>query len=277
MSSTPLQTPRERELPLLNTQQLREAFLLAGLFAPGQLAYRLTDLDRMAVGGAVPLGAPLLLPADRETGTGYFLERRELGALNLGGPGRVRADSQTFDLGHLDCVYLGAGVKSVAFESRDRAQPAKFYWLSCPAHASLPAAVLRRADIQPVAVGAPATANVRKIYKYIHAAGLKSCQLVMGLTELAEGSVWNTMPPHTHTRRMEVYLYFNLGEQVVSHFLGSPRETRHLFVHNEQAVLSPPWSIHAGCGTGNYKFIWGMAGENIAYDDMDPAPIPTLR
>jgi 4-deoxy-L-threo-5-hexosulose-uronate ketol-isomerase len=169
------------------------------------------------------------------------------------------------------------GTKSVTFESQDPRQPAKFYFLSCPAHSAHPAAMIKPRDASPVAAGAPATANQRTICKLIHQGGIQSCQLVMGFTDLAEGSVWNSFPPHTHWRRTEVYLYFDLGDKVLSHFMGEPQETRHLFLHNEDAVLSPAWSIHCGCGTGNYKFVWGMAGENQTFDDMDAVKPVDLR
>ena len=169
------------------------------------------------------------------------------------------------------------GTKSVAFESKDAGNPAKFYFLSCPAHAAHPAALMKPKDASPVPLGAQATANKRTIYKYIHTGGIQSCQLVMGFTALDEGSVWNSIPPHTHWRRSEIYFYFDLGANVLSHFLGEPQQTRHLFVHNEEVALSPNWSIHCGCGTGSYKFIWGMAGENQAFDDMDVVKPAELR
>jgi 4-deoxy-L-threo-5-hexosulose-uronate ketol-isomerase len=270
-----LQMPRERDAAVLHPAQLRETFLIEGLFVFGELHYRFTDLDRLVVGGAVPVHE-LRLPQDRETGTSYFLERRELGVINIGGPGYVSVDGKAHEVGHRDALYAGRGCHDVSFGSRDPGHPARFYWLSCPAHASHPTAVMRQAEAAPVHLGAQATANVRTIYKYIHAGGIPSCQLVMGLTELAEGSVWNTMPPHTHHRRTEVYFYFDLDDRAVAHFMGSPQATRNLWVKNEEAVLSPAWSIHCGCGTGRYSFIWGMAGENQTFDDMDPAPLATL-
>jgi len=258
----------------MGTQELRDAFLAAGLFVPGSLNGIFTDLDRLVVGGACPLGAPLELPNHRETGRGFFLEQRELGAINIGGAGAVHVDGRTFKAGRLDCVYVPVGARSVAFESADPGDPARFYFLSCPAHAAHPAALMRPKEASPVALGVAATANKRTIYKFIHEGGIQSCQLVMGFTALDDGSVWNSFPPHTHNRRCEIYLYFDLGDRALVHFMGEPAATRHLFVHNEQAVLSPPWSIHCGCGFGNYKFIWGMAGENRTFDDMDPvAPL----
>jgi 4-deoxy-L-threo-5-hexosulose-uronate ketol-isomerase len=213
----------------------------------------------------------------KQTGAEFFLQRRELGIINVGGSGRVRADGKEYSLGNVDCLYISTGTKSIAFESSDDGRPAKFLMMSCPSHHSHPTATMRKDECKPIALGSQATANQRKIYQYIHAGGIKSSQLVMGFTELAEGSVWNTMPPHTHLRRMEAYFYFDMGENVVSHFLGAPQQTRHVFMHNDQAVLSPPWSIHCGCGTGAYKFIWAMAGENQTFDDMDRVALNELR
>ncbi len=260
--------PRPSDTAALNTQQLRDTFLVTHLFAPGELHGVFTDLDRLVVGGVMPL-KPMELPNHKETGRAYFLERRELGAINIGGPGAVHAGGKTYSVERQDCIYLPMETKSVVFESKDAKNPAKFYFLSCPAHAAHPIAVMKPKDALPVALGSQAAANKRTIYKYIHTGGIRSCQLVMGLTALEEGNVWNSFPPHTHWRRTEIYLYFDLGDNVLAHFMGEPHQTRNLFLHNEQAALSPAWSIHCGCGTGNYKFIWGMAGENQAFDDMD--------
>jgi len=260
----------------MNTAELREAFLIEQVFKPGQIRGIFTDLDRLVAGGVVPL-KPVPLPNHKETGAAYFLERRELGVINTGGPGKIRADGKSFALGRLDCAYLPKGTKSVSFESADAKNPAKFYFLSCPAHEVFPAAMMKARDAAPVALGTEATASKRTIYKFIHAGGIASCQLVMGFTALDEGSVWNSFPPHTHWRRSEIYFYFDLGDRVLAHFLGEPQATRHLFVHNEQAALSPNWSIHCGCGHGSYKFIWGMAGENQIFDDMDAASPLELR
>jgi 4-deoxy-L-threo-5-hexosulose-uronate ketol-isomerase len=268
--------PRQEEAGTLNTQKLRDTFLVTDLFKPGQITGVFTDLDRLVVGGAMPV-RPLELPNHKETGRAFFLERRELGAINVGGAGTVRADGKSYSVDHLDCIYIPMGVKSLTFESVDGNNPAKFYFLSCPAHAAHPLAVAKQQDASPVPLGSQATSNQRVIYKYIHTGGIQSCQLVMGFTALAEGNVWNSFPPHTHNRRTEVYFYFDLGSNVLTHFMGQPYETRHLFIHNDQAVLSPSWSIHCGCGTGNYKFIWGMAGENQTFDDMDGVKPPDLR
>ncbi len=268
--------PRSQGVQRLNTQELRDTFHITNLFKPGELRGVFTDLDRLVVGGVMPV-KPVELPNHKETGRAFFLERREFGAINVGGAGAVRADGKTFSLDRLDCVYLPMGTKSVKFESKDAKNPAKFYFLSCPAHAAHPAATMKPKDASPVPLGSAAAANKRTIYKYIHPGGIQSCQLVMGFTALEEGSVWNSIPPHTHWRRSEVYFYFDLGENVLTHFLGEPQQTRHLFVHNEEAALSPNWSIHCGCGTSNYTFIWGMAGENQVFDDMDVVPPADLR
>jgi len=225
----------------------------------------------------MPAGKTVELPNHKETGHAFFLERREFGAINVGGPGAIHADGKTFSADRLDCIYLPMGTKSVMFESKDAKNPAKFYFLSCPAHAAHPATMMKLKDSSPVPLGTPAAANKRTIHKYIHPGGIQSCQLVMGFTALEEGNVWNSFPPHTHWRRTEIYFYFDLGANVLTHFMGEPQQTRHLFVHNEEVALSPNWSIHCGCGTGNYKFIWGMAGENQAFDDMDAVKPVELR
>jgi len=269
ISDSILRTPRPRGIAGLDTQQLRDNFLVGNLFSPGQLIARFTDLDRLVVGGVMPAIKPVELPDHKETGRSFFLERRELGVINIGGAGKIVADGRTFTLEKLDCAYLPMGTKSVSFTCDAPDHPAKFYFLSCPAHAAHPAVVMKSGEATLVSLGAQESSNQRTIYKFIHPGGIQSCQLVMGLTALEPGSVWNSFPPHTHWRRSEIYLYFDLGEKVVSHFFGEPQETRHLFLHNEEAALSPNWSIHCGAGTGNYKFIWGMAGENQLFDDMD--------
>jgi len=253
----------------MTTQEIRDTFLISNLFALGEVRGQFTDLDRLVVGGIMPTARPIELPKHKETGRAFFLERRELGAINIGGAGKVVADGKTFALDRLDCVYVPMGSKSVTFESVAVKDPAKFYFLSCPAHAAHPAAMMKSADASPVPLGSQETANKRTIYKFIHQGGIQSCQLVMGFTALEPGNVWNSFPPHTHWRRTEIYFYFDLGAQVLTHFMGEPQATRHLFLHNEDVALSPNWSIHCGCGTGNYKFIWGMAGENQVFDDMD--------
>ena len=275
---TPIhRTPRPEEVARMTTAELREAFLIGGLYVPGQLQMRFTDLDRLVSGGVVPTDTPVELHNHRETGRGFFLEQRELGVINTGGSGEIHADQRTFSVEPLACFYAGVGIRQVVFESHDPKNPAKFYFLSCPAHATLPATVMKLSEAGGVPLGTRAGANQRTIHKFIHPGGIRSCQLVMGFTELAEGSVWNTFPPHTHNRRSEIYFYFELGDRVLAHFLGEPGETRHLFIRNEEVALSPPWSIHAGCGFGNYKFIWGMAGENQTFDDMDGVKLADLR
>lgn len=262
----------------LTTDELRPAFLASGLFLPGKVTLKYWETDRTVLGGVMPTRSRVALPAEKEVASAYFCERRELGILNTGGPGSVEVDGQSYALGTLDCLYVGRGARSVAFRSPRPTRPAQFFLLSYPAHAAHPPTLIRHAEVTGVALGAPETANGRTLYKYIHLDGVKSCQLVMGVTLLQRGCVWNTMPPHTHLRRSEVYLYFDVPAQAaVFHLMGQPGETRHLVVHDREAVLSPPWSIHSGVGTENYGFIWGMGGENQVFADMDPVPIPTLR
>ena len=261
----------------LSTEQLRETFLIGGLFRPGEVIAHYTDLDRMICGAAVPTGAPLGLPTDKELGTSFFLERREIGILNVGsGAGVVRVGGIAHTLSTLDCLYIGLGEKDVVFENGLAGQ-AQFYFVSTPAHAKYPTTVARRADASAAPIGDATKANRRTILKYIHPEGIKSCQLVLGFTEFEPGSIWNTMPPHTHSRRTEIYLYFDLGENIAMHFMGEPQATRHLVVRDREVVLSPAWSIHCGVGTGAYRFVWAMGGDNQNFSDMDPAPIATLK
>lgn len=261
----------------LSTEELRARFLIGGLFQPGAVTAHYTDLDRMITGAAVPTTAPLSLPSAKETGTAFFLERREIGILNVGaGSGRIRVGGTTHELGSLDCLYIGQGEKDVAFENGGEGQ-AQFFFISTPAHAKHPTAVVRRADIRTDPIGDNAKANRRRINKLIHPDGVKSCQLVMGFTEFEPGSLWNTMPPHTHSRRTEIYLYFDVGDNLVFHFMGEPEKTRHLVVRDREAVLSPAWSIHCGAGTGAYRFVWAMGGDNQVFADMDAIALPTLK
>ncbi|RXK87250.1 5-dehydro-4-deoxy-D-glucuronate isomerase [Filimonas effusa] len=270
------QSPKETSQ--MNTQELRENFLMEHLMEEGKLNLVYSHYDRVIIGGAKPLQQPLKLETDPELRADYFLERREIGIINVGGAGKVVADGVTYDLNKLDCVYLGKGTKDVTLASVHANEPAVFYLLSSPAHQTYPNTKYTKEQAMPTNTGSHVTANNRTIYKYIHAEGIQSAQLVMGLTILEEGSVWNTMPSHTHTRRMEAYFYFDVKEdQRVFHFMGQPTETRHLLVANHQAIVSPPWSIHSGCGTAAYGFIWGMAGENYTYTDMDPAPLSEMR
>jgi 4-deoxy-L-threo-5-hexosulose-uronate ketol-isomerase len=275
--STIRRMPRQQEVARMTTEEIREAFLVPAIYQEGSLQGLFTDLDRLVVIGVVPSGSPVLLENQVETGRSFFLERRELGAINTGGPGEVTVDGTTYEVPSLGCIYIGMGSKDVAFASKDSANPAKFFILSCPAHATHPTTVATRDEANTVPLGSQATANQRVIRQYIHENGIKSCQLVMGFTELAEGSVWNTFPPHTHNRRTEIYFYFDMEDRVLAHFMGEPTATRHLFIQNEQTVLSPSWSIHSGCGQGSYKFIWGMAGENQLFTDMDAVKPADLR
>lgn len=268
-----------RDFRRYDTEQIREQFLLEGLTAPGEQRAVYTHYDRMIIGAAVPTTAPLVLENDPELRAGYFLERREIGIVHIGGgAGIVEADGQRYRLEKLDCLYLGMGTRAVRFEAEDAEAPARFVYFSAPAHQAYPARLLRPAEALPAELGSAATGNHRVINKYIHADGIQSCQLVLGITNFKPGSLWNTMPPHTHGRRMEAYFYFDLPEdQRVVHLMGEPQETRHLFVRNEEGIVSPPWSIHSGVGTAAYSFIWAMAGENKAFTDMDAAPLAELR
>ena len=248
--------------PRMTTEEMRAAFLVEELFQPGRLDLVYVDLDRTVIGSAVPLDEALMLKTDPDLRADYFTERRELGILNIGGAGLVTADGEKFELSNLDAVYVGRGSRDISFTSFDAANPAEFYLLSYPAHASYPAAKVEFRTLEPAVLGTPEKANHRRIARYIHLDGARSCQLVMGVTSLSTGSVWNTMPPHTHMRRSEVYLYFNLkpADRVV-HLMGPAHETRHILVANKQVVISPGWSIHAGVGTSSYTFCWGMGGE----------------
>ena len=267
-----------RETAAMNTDQLRENFLIENLFIAGEINLVYTHYDRMIVGSASPLGEALSLPCPEALKANSFLERRELGILNIGAAGQVTVDGTVYEVGEQDCLYVGKGAKDVQFASKDAASPAKYYLLSAPAHHTHPTTLRTQAEATPVELGSSETANERTIYKYIYLEGIQSCQLVMGLTRLKPGSVWNTMPSHVHDRRMEAYLYFGLPEgQRVLHMMGQPQETRPLWVSSEQAIISPPWSIHTGCGTSAYTFIWGMAGENLEYTDMDPVALNELR
>ena len=253
-----------------DTETLRRHFLVEQVFVTGELTLTYTHVDRVVFGGAVPTTQSLTLEGGKEFGTPNFLDRRELGVVNLGEPGRVIVDGETYALANGDGLYVGMGAKAISFESDNPASPAKLYLMSSPAHATYPTVRITRADANPKKLGAPETCNVRTIYQYVHPAVCKSCQLVMGVTVLESGSVWNTYPPHTHERRMEVYLYFGMADTTrVFHFHGQPAETRHIVMANEQTVISPSWSIHSGVGTGAYSFVWGMAGENQTFDDMD--------
>lgn len=269
--------PRPQEVSRMTTDEIRDSFLLQELFSPDVFRGAFTDLDRMVVAGAMPVRRSVSLPNHKESGRKSFLERRELGAINTGGPGSVTVDGTVHSVEPLGCIYVGMGGRDVEFASEDSACPAKFFILSCPAHSAHPTVTATRDDANKVELGAPASSNERVIRQYIHENGIQSCQLVMGFTELGVGSVWNTFPPHTHFRRCEVYHYFDMEDRVLAHFMGEPQATRHLFLRGDDTVLSPAWSIHSGCGQGNYKFIWGMAGENQTFTDMDAVSPLDLR
>ena len=260
------------------TEKIREQFLTEKVFNADQVELTYSHVDRIIYGGAMPVTKALTLDAGKELAAEYFLERREMGVINIGGPGKITLDKEVYILGSKDGIYIGRGTKEISFESENPANPAKFYINSCPAHKKLPTVKvgLDQAIARPL--GQDASMNKRTIYQLIHPDVLESCQLSMGVTVLEEGSGWNTMPCHTHERRMEVYLYFDMEEDTrVFHFMGQPEETRHVVISNEQAVLSPSWSIHSGAGTNNYTFIWGMCGENQDFDDMDHVPMKDLR
>ncbi len=260
-----------------DTEALRREFLIQGLFAQDALPLVYSHVDRMITGSACPVKAPLKLEGGKELGVDFFLQRREMGVLNIGGKGVVRVDGTEYVLAPFEALYIGAGSKDVVFEPSEDEAP-KFYLLSCPAHCSHPTVAITKEMSVKQALGSKKECNERVINKYIHPDVVKSCQLSMGMTELAEGSVWNTMPTHTHERRMEVYMYFDIpGEGVVFHFMGEPSELRHVVVRNGEAVISPSWSIHSGAGTANYTFVWGMAGENQTFSDMDGVPMSALR
>jgi 4-deoxy-L-threo-5-hexosulose-uronate ketol-isomerase len=263
---------------LLDTAELREHFLVQNLFVPGALKLVYTHYDRLIVGGACPVEVLALEADPAVTGAAFLLERREMGVINIGAPGTVTVDGTRYPLGSKDGLYIGRGSRTVSFESADPRQPARFYLNSAPAHASHPTQAITPAAAAAVQLGSMEKSNRRTIRKYIHPDGVRSCQLVMGMTTLEAGSVWNTMPTHTHPRRIEAYLYFDLPEdEVVLHVMGEPRETRHLVVRDGEAVLSPSWSIHSGVGTCAYTFIWGMAGENQTFTDMDAVPMAALK
>lgn len=267
-----------KETAAMQTEELRSSFLIEKLMQDDKIQLVYSHYDRVIVGGAKPVSQKLFLDTHPELRADYFLLRRELGIINVGGKGRVYTDDTVYELNKLDCLYAGKGVQKVYFESVDAKQPAIFYLLSSPAHAAHPLQLARKEEVENAVLGSLQTSNERTIYRYIHENGLKSCQLVMGLTILNTGSVWNTMPAHTHTRRMEAYFYFDVADdQRVFHFMGQPQQTRHIVVANHEAVISPPWSVHAGCGTSNYAFIWGMAGENYTYADMDAVTIAALK
>ena len=271
-----------RDVKRYTTQELRDEFLIQNLYVPDTVQATYSHVDRMVVMGVMPVKETV--PIDKgidvwaNFGTHYFLERREVGMFNIGGAGTVSVDGTVYELGYKDCLYITMGAKEVHFASADSAKPAKFYMVSAPAHCSYETRLLKIADAAKKPCGDSATSNRRVINQFIHPDVLKTCQLSMGMTVLESGSVWNTMPAHTHERRVEVYMYFEVPEdQVVFHMMGQGQETRHIVMRNEQAVISPSWSIHAGAGTASYTFIWAMGGENQAFDDMDTIPTTELK
>jgi len=254
----------------LETPELRANFLAEKLFAPGLIKLIYTDVDRAIVGGAVPTKVPLKLEAGKELASDYFAQRREIGIINIGDAGVIKVDGTGYSLSCCDFLYIGKGAKEIEFASQDGTKPSSYYILSYPAHTEYPTTLATLSDMEPVKLGSMEESNKRTIYKAIHPKGIKSCQLVMGMTILEQGCVWNTMSAHTHERRTEIYMYFDVpGDSVVFHFMGAPEETRHIVVRDKQAVLSPSWSIHSGAGTKSYKFVWGMGGENQEFGDMD--------
>lgn len=261
-----------------DTEQLRQHFLVDNLMQPDVLVLNYTHYERLIVGSAVPVQGPIQLQTVDALKSDFFLERRELGIINTGGNGLVLVDGTEYPLAFREALYVGKGAREVQFVSVDSGDPAKFYLNSTPAHHSYPTRHITMARCNVLHMGAMETSNHREIYQLMIKGVVDTCQLQMGLTVLRAGSVWNTMPAHQHDRRMEAYYYFGLPpEQQVCHFMGEPQQTRHLWVSNEQAVVSPPWSIHSGCGTASYTFIWGMAGENHDYNDMDKFPASSLR
>ncbi|MBS0032356.1 5-dehydro-4-deoxy-D-glucuronate isomerase [Chitinophaga sp. 2R12] len=266
------------EVKQMDTAQLRRAFLIENIFAADQVTWTHTHYDRYLTGGAMPVKGPVILTSIDLLKADYFLERRELGMINVGGEGILEVDGEKFELAYKEALYIGKGKQQVIFHSKNTQQPAKFYLNSTPAHHAYPTRKVSKNEAEIVTLGALETSNHRTINKLLVNSVLETCQLQMGMTELKPGSVWNTMPAHTHDRRMEVYFYFEVPEgQSVCHFMGQPQETRHVWMQNEQAIISPPWSVHSGAGTSNYTFIWGMAGENLDYGDMDHCKITELR
>ncbi len=260
-----------------DTALLREHYLISSIFEADEIVLTYSHQDRIIAGGVMPVHKALALETSKELGSAYFLERREMGVINIGGEGEIILDGQTYRIGSRGGLYIGMGTKTVEFHSLNAEHPAKFYINSCPAHKQYQTVIIEQKDANAVPMGEGINVNKRVIYQYVHPEVCDSCQLVMGMTVLEPGSVWNTMPCHTHERRMEVYLYFDLeDDNIVFHMMGTKEETRHIVMRNEQAVLSPSWSLHAGVGTSNYTFIWGMCGENKTFTDMDHIPMEEL-
>jgi 4-deoxy-L-threo-5-hexosulose-uronate ketol-isomerase len=272
-------SPDEKGFKRMTTTEMRDAFLIDTLFAVNEIPMVYSDIDRSITGSAVPSGKTLNLTATKkEMAAEHFCERRELGIINIGAAGSVIIDGKTFEMGNKDGLYIGRGAKNIEFSSADPNDLGKFYFVSYPAHKELPVKQIKYSEATKRHLGSVEEANKRTINQYIHPGTMETCQLVMGLTELEPGSVWNTMPAHTHQRRSEVYMYFNIKpESFIVHLNGSAQETRHIIIRNEQAVLSTSWSLHSGCGTQNYSFIWAMGGENQVFDDMDNIPMKELK
>lgn len=272
-------SPDQKGFKQFSTDELRQSFLIDGLFQKNKIPMVYSDVDRSITGSVVPSGTFLKLEASKkEMSADYFLERREIGIINIGDPGSISIDGKSYKMASRDGLYIGKGAKKIEFKSNNAKKPAKYYFVSYPAHKEYPTAHIKFTDATPRPLGTLEQANKRTIYQYIHPGTIPTCQLVMGLTELEPGSVWNTMPAHTHQRRSEVYLYFDMKpDSLVFHLLGAPEETRHIVIRNEQAVLSTSWSMHSGCGTQSYTFIWAMGGENQVFDDMDAIPMDKLK
>ena len=272
----------QRDFKRYTTEEIRSEFLIEKVFVPDDVTAVYSHVDRVVTLGAMPVKSALDIEKNidcwKNFGVTYFLERRELGIINIGGEGTVTADGKEYAMANITALYLPMGTKKVTFTSKNANEPAKFYMCSYPAHKAYPAKLITKDDANKVPLGSQETSNKRTIYQFIHPKVLETCQLSMGCTMLDTGSVWNTMPAHTHERRMEVYLYFRIPkDNVVFHFMGEGQQTRHIVMQNEQAVISPSWSIHSGCGTSNYTFIWAMGGENREFDDMDNIAITDLR
>jgi len=266
------------QMKSLDTEKIRKQFLIEGLFEKDEMNLVYSHIDRIIAGGVCPRDQALDLRVTKELGVDFFLQRRELGIINIGSKGTISVDGKDYPLDKKECLYVGMGSREVSFRSLDRNHPAKFYLNSAPAHSTYPIVKISMKEAQRLNLGTPDKANVRTLYQFIHPNVLKSCQLVMGMTILEPNSTWNTMPCHTHDRRMEVYLYFDLpDDSLVFHLMGEAKETRHIVVRNEEAVISPSWSIHSGVGTSNYTFIWGMVGENQTFADMDQIPMSELK
>lgn len=273
-----IDAPDRQSYRRMTTDELRSGFVLQGLFQAGKIQLAYTNVDRAVVGGVVPTVEPLMLEGGAEMACSFFCERREVGVINLGASGKIVVDGNAYVIENRECLYISRGSKEICFTSADAANPAEFYLVSYPAHTAFPTTKMTLAQANNVELGSLADSNRRTIHQFIRPGFTQSCQLVMGFTELQEGSVWNSFPPHTHDRRTEVYCYFDLPKNgMVMHFLGEPTETRHVVLREKDAVLSPPWSIHCGAGTGAYAFVWAMGGENQVFDDMDHCDLTTFQ